>query len=207
MARNGSATKERILDRAQELILDRGYGGMSLDMVIEKAGVTKGAFYYHFASKAELAQALVERFAAADEAHYWTTMERADRLSDDPLQQVLIAVGLMAEEVVATDDAPAGCLYASFCYQAGLFEPEVHEIVARAIRFWTTKLGERLARAMELHPPRQPVDAEQLADQFLTVFEGGFVMARSLDDPRQLERALLHYRRYLELLFDVTPKS
>lgn len=201
MPRDGTATKNRILDVAQEAMLDRGFGGMSLDSVIDDAGITKGTFYYHFEGKAELARALIERFAEMDREHLLDTEERASRLSNDPLQQLLIAVGLSIEDVSEPEAIPAGCLYAAFCYQTGLFEPEVMQIVRDAVLFWRENLTVKFREIMELYPPNAEVTPEELADQFLVAFEGGFVMMRSLDDNTQLVAALKTYRNYLELLF------
>ena len=90
-------TRERLLDAAQAGINERGFAGTSIDQIIERAGVTKGTFFYHFKSKNELARALIERFAAADRAVLGESMARAERLAEDPLQQLLIFVGLMIE--------------------------------------------------------------------------------------------------------------
>jgi TetR/AcrR family transcriptional repressor of nem operon len=38
----------------------------------------------------------------------------------------------------------------------------------------------------------------------VSTFEGGFVMMRVLQDPKQLAQQLAHYRNYIELLFGVT---
>ena len=40
--------KEKILDSAQCLMLDKGYVATSVDAICEKAGVTKGSFFYYF---------------------------------------------------------------------------------------------------------------------------------------------------------------
>lgn len=60
-------TKQRILDAAVEVFGERGYRGASVDDVAAAAGVTKGAVYYYFADKADLARdlqhALWERLA------------------------------------------------------------------------------------------------------------------------------------------------
>src|SRR5690606_41602255 len=66
MARNGAATRKSIMDAAQALILETGFSATSVDTVIARAGITKGAFFYHFRTKADLAEALVERDAAED---------------------------------------------------------------------------------------------------------------------------------------------
>ena len=51
MPRDGTATRTRILDAAQALVLKQGYAGTSVDDVIAAAGTTKGGFFHHFPSK------------------------------------------------------------------------------------------------------------------------------------------------------------
>ena len=207
MARDGRATREKILEAAQVLVLDQGYGGMSLDSVIDRAGVTKGAFFYHFANKQALARALVERYAEADRDHFDRTVGRAGQLTPDPVQQLLVAAGLLVEGLSAEDLSGAGCLYASFCYQNGLVEPETLAVIREALLFWREHLGRRIAAAIAHQPPRIEVDPEELADQLLAAFEGGFVMARSLGEGDQVAKAVRHWRNYLELLFAVEPAA
>ena len=48
------AARERVLDAAVELFAERGYDGTSISQVIERANLTKGGFYHHFASKEAL---------------------------------------------------------------------------------------------------------------------------------------------------------
>ena len=47
-------SRDRVLDAAVELFAQHGYDGTSVTQVIERAGLTKGGFYHHFASKEEL---------------------------------------------------------------------------------------------------------------------------------------------------------
>jgi AcrR family transcriptional regulator len=46
--------RARVLDAAVELFADQGYDGTSVAQVIARAGVAKGGFYHHFASKEAL---------------------------------------------------------------------------------------------------------------------------------------------------------
>src|SRR5438094_7917910 len=49
-----SDARARVLDAAVELFAIQGYDGTSVNQVITKAGVAKGGFYHHFASKEAL---------------------------------------------------------------------------------------------------------------------------------------------------------
>jgi AcrR family transcriptional regulator len=53
-------TRNAILDAAAEAFEARGFAGTSLSDILARAGVTKGALYFHFASKEELAKELID---------------------------------------------------------------------------------------------------------------------------------------------------
>lgn len=56
-------TATRILDSAERLAQARGYNGFSYADVASELGITKASLHYHFASKAELGRALIERYS------------------------------------------------------------------------------------------------------------------------------------------------
>lgn len=58
-----------------------------------------------------------------------------------------------------------------------------------------------LDEVCERHPPRVDVDLDDLADQFVALFEGGFVLERSLSAKGLTAGQLRLYRSTLELLF------
>jgi len=74
-------TREQLLDAAERVFLERGVGHASLAEVADAAGVTRGAIYHHFDSKAELFEAMVERAEMPIDAAF----ESAAASDDDPL--------------------------------------------------------------------------------------------------------------------------
>lgn len=69
--RSYPSARERILDAAERIILERGASQLSIDAVIAEVGLSKGGFFHHFASKDALYIAiidlLVERVSSAIE--------------------------------------------------------------------------------------------------------------------------------------------
>jgi TetR/AcrR family transcriptional regulator, transcriptional repressor for nem operon len=59
-----SDTRGTILDIAERLVQARGFNGFSYADIATELGITKAALHYHFASKAELGEALISRYAA-----------------------------------------------------------------------------------------------------------------------------------------------
>ena len=53
-------TRLYILEKAFDLIYENGYQATSIDNIIEKTDVTKGAFYYHFKTKEEMGLAMID---------------------------------------------------------------------------------------------------------------------------------------------------
>jgi TetR/AcrR family transcriptional regulator, transcriptional repressor for nem operon len=195
-------TRERILDAAEQLILARGFVATPIDRIIEEVGLTKGAFFHHFKSKGALAQALIERYARTEQDLLHSLLDRATRLSSDPVQQLLIFVGLFLEIAEAAEEPSPGCLFASYCYESGQFDAATLRIVEDSILMWRAVLGERIRAAASHRPSRADIDVDSLADMFTGVLEGAFIISRTLRDPRVFAQQLRHYRQYLALLFD-----
>ena len=61
--REPSKTREKLLETAIELVWQSNYCSVGVMEICKRAGVTKGAFYHHFESKADL-------FYAAAQHHY-----------------------------------------------------------------------------------------------------------------------------------------
>jgi len=62
--RGSSETATRILDAAERLAQTRGFNGFSYADVAVELGLTKATLHYHFPSKAQLGEALINRYAS-----------------------------------------------------------------------------------------------------------------------------------------------
>ena len=65
MQTRSEETRARLLDAAMRLFSSYGYNAASVDEICEAAGVSKGAFYHHFASKQAIFLALFEDWLAS----------------------------------------------------------------------------------------------------------------------------------------------
>src|SRR5437763_12372030 len=97
-----SDTQEKILDTAERLIAQQGYGSTSLRQIIGAAGVNLAAVHYHFGSKEELLESVVMRKAApVNEARLaeLTRVEEEAGARPPDLKKVLDAFFLPTAEV------------------------------------------------------------------------------------------------------------
>ena len=96
-------------------------------------------------------------------------------------------------------------MFVSFIYESQLAGDGSGDLIADSIRDWRERLLEKLEAAARVHPPATAVDLASLADHVFTVFEGGFILTRAMDEPAHLPAQLAHVRHYLELLFGLSP--
>src|SRR5947207_15177009 len=74
------ATTVALVEAARDLFAEDGFAAASLDAVVAKAGVTKGALYHHFAGKRELFAAVF----AAEQHEISEVVAAAYARQDDP---------------------------------------------------------------------------------------------------------------------------
>ncbi|NLB33806.1 MAG: TetR/AcrR family transcriptional regulator [Tissierellia bacterium] len=63
-------TKNNIYETARRLFLEHGVDNVSVDSIVEEAGVSKGAFYVHFESKDLLASLLIKDYVSEIDMDY-----------------------------------------------------------------------------------------------------------------------------------------
>ena len=201
MATKGEATKDRLLDIAERYILQNGFAATSIDDLIKEAGITKGGFFYHFDGKNALAYALMQRYRERDAFLFSGLFNRAEELTDDPLQQMLVFVKLLAEMMGDLEGLHPGCLVASFTYESHQVNDEVRKITADSVMDWRRLFREQLDKINARYTANNDTSSDDLADMLSTNIEGGIVVSRALNDPSILVKQLLEYRSYIKLLY------
>ena len=82
--RRGPHTRKQILDASLSLFSERGFARTTVRDIARQAGITDAAIYYHFDSKRELLEALVE------ERGFLSSLQNLERIAADlPLQETL----------------------------------------------------------------------------------------------------------------------
>jgi AcrR family transcriptional regulator len=199
--RKGSATRERILELAEAAVLEKGFAATSIEELIVAAGITKSGFFYHFKDKGELANALMQRYIAHNDAVMADIFKRADELNEDPLHGFLVALKLFAEMTADLPGTHPGCLVASFCYQDRLFSQDVRDMSFEGVSNWRQLFLDRLTRIAERYPPKIPIELGALADMANTIMDGGIILSRIMRDKAILPQQIMLYRDFVRAVF------
>ena len=202
MPKDGTATKELILDCTQELVYERGFSATTLDLVLEKAKLTKGAFFHHFKSKDDLATSLIERYLIGEAMLLNSLVERAEQVTRDPLQQVLAMIGFLIDDIDIGGPLSKGCLFASYAFELAEFDENVRALSKQGFTKWREVIGDKFEKAMEKYQPKIPVSAMDLTENMLASFEGGIVIFRMEGSPHIISHSMIAFRNYVTLLFE-----
>jgi TetR/AcrR family transcriptional regulator, transcriptional repressor for nem operon len=191
-------TARAALVAAAHLMVKRqGYAATSVDDICRAAGVTKGAFFHHFASKEALAVAAAEG---------WTA--RAAPLFDlppyarlpDPLDRVLGHIDFRASMIGgAAEDYT--CFVGTMVQEAHASSEPIRAASDASITAYATRLAEDIAAAIEKHGIADGVTAISLAYHVQAVLQGAFVIAKAKGDAEAARDSVVHLKRYVTMLF------
>jgi AcrR family transcriptional regulator len=157
-------TRRRIVGAAAELFADHGYSATSLNAVIAAAGSTKGGFYFHFASKAELGLAVVEEARAQFTADVLAASGEQTRASDE-----LVA---MVRAIASHSIAKAGASgLARLCMELRE-EPQVAAVDLDPYRTWVEIVETLLARAQREGDLDRATDTREAARYAVGAYVG-----------------------------------
>jgi AcrR family transcriptional regulator len=171
-------TRDAILAAAGAEVAEHGYEGTSYQAVAARAGVTKSLVSYHFATKADIARAIL------DLAYATGSFARTPRVPDAPLEELTVAVVLVASQTVMDPIARAALRLQR--------ERDVIEIeVPPPWVGWVKRVGGCLDRAIELGVLPAEVDVAFEARLLVAQYIGLRELSQAFDE-RELfvERAI-----------------
>jgi TetR/AcrR family transcriptional repressor of nem operon len=174
-------TPTQILDVAERLVQERGFNGFSYADVAKELGVTKAALHYHFPGKAELGEALIERYAR----RFGEALVAVNEGDIDPADKLRAYAQLYAE--VFSDDRMCLCGMLAADY-ATLPEP----MRERVVRFFDDNevwLAHVLEEGRSVGTLHFHGSARSVARTIVGGLEGAMLVARPYGDVKRFRQA------------------
>ena len=183
----GEETKRRILEMAAEAFAEGGYAGASLNDVIRRSGLTKGAFYFHFDSKEALA---LEVFRHKQEQWMGRVMTRVmghERAIDRFLAIPRALVDLIEED---SSSRSMSRLSRELCR-----DPQLAPKLTPQLEHWVELSADLVRRAQDEGDVRADLDPVEVAEVAVAGFLGVEEMCDALSGGEDLRRRVDSYIR------------
>jgi TetR/AcrR family transcriptional repressor of nem operon len=195
--------KIRLLNAAMALFREHGYTDTTVDDLCRAAGVTKGAFFHHFASKEALATAAVQHWNEVTAALFAGAPYQAVA---DPRERLLTYLDFRAQ-LIHGELPEFTCLLGTLAQETFATHPALGSACGEGIENHALTLVPTIDAARGEYAPDADWRAESLALFTQAVLQGSFVLAKAKNNPRIVLDAIAHLRRYVELLFRIPPKE
>jgi TetR/AcrR family transcriptional repressor of nem operon len=190
------ATRRQLLEAGQEEAYLHGFQAASLDGILQKAGVTKGAFFHYFASKADFGYALVDDVLAEMIASQWV-----HPLQDSPnVLETIAAEFERGIDQLRKHRPILGCPLNNLAQEMNPLDDGFRRRTSAVFDMWRDSFRRALERGQEQGSVTADIDAGDTAHALVAQIEGTLSLARNSQDPDTLTTGARALRRYLESL-------
>lgn len=168
-----AAKREEILKVATELFLDKGFSGVSVDEIVQRAGGSKTNVYTHFGGKDGLFAAIVDRLCEQIVSPL-TELELAPLCPEDALQRL----GETFLKVILAP--PTLALHRTVVAEAPRF-PDAARRFFEAAPQTTYRVATRYIRAQQAEGKIGPGNASEVATLFIDALTADFQLRALLN--------------------------
>lgn len=192
--KKSEATRLNILQKAFELIYEKGYQTTSVDEIIATTQVTKGAFYYHFKTKDEMGLAIINELMKPS---FKITFIDPLQNTEDPLDSIY---ELMDNLLMKNDflKVQYGCPASNFTQEMAPWNIDFTKTLNDLSTQWENAMIYALEKAKETGKLSKEINAKGVAVFVLSGYWG----IRNLGKLENSKSIYLVYLKQLRSYFD-----
>jgi TetR/AcrR family transcriptional repressor of nem operon len=168
-------TREKLVDAALCLFHARGYNGAGVQDIVVQAGVPKGSFYNHFASKEALGLETIARYARDSDLALLRDTSVA------PLARLRLYFETMATRFTESGFS-RGCLLGNFGAEMADANPAIREKLSETLKSWNAAIADVLREARDEGSLPAEKNVEQCARFLTDAWEGCLIRGKVMKD-------------------------
>jgi TetR/AcrR family transcriptional regulator, transcriptional repressor for nem operon len=196
--RDPEGTRARLVECAFHEIHTHGYAGASLDRILASAGVTKGALYHHFKSKADLLHAVIDGAIRPMVIERWLGPLQG---ADDPISVLAESTRILMEGFSA-EEMRSGCPLNNLTQELSGVDEDFRTHLNRVADEWRAGLRDAFLRGQRAGTVRKNVDAAAVASLIFATHQG---LAGTVKTSMDQDAVLAGLGVFVELLEGLRP--
>ncbi|EDY86573.1 transcriptional regulator, TetR family [gamma proteobacterium HTCC5015] len=165
--KNSDSTRTLLLNAALEEIQEHGFQAASLEQILSRTGLTKGALYHHFKNKRELGYSVVDELIRQDIETHWIEPLAATSDPIDTLTQLMMQA---REDVVQCQSF--GCPLINLGQEMSNLDEGFRERIEAIYTLWMESISSALLRGQYEGKVKRHVAPDQVASFFVAAAEG-----------------------------------
>ena len=181
------ATRRKILDAAVEVFNEVGYTAAGRGAIIERTGMTKGAFYHHFESMESLASTIIEEGAKLVVSELGAMSDSFSPALENILHGTFVTAELFASNKVVRTAEQLTLAFGKF-----------NDTAAGTYSTWVEAMTTEASRAIAEGDIRAQLDPHVVSESVIGATFGARILGQTTSDGNDLIRRLT---QIWELLF------
>lgn len=189
VVKEAAVRRNEILDAAEQLFVTKGFDKTSTGDILERVGIARGTLYYHFKSKEEILDAMIERMTETLLRGAGQIADQKDKPVLQRLTEMLLALNVDSElgnEIMEQVHKPQNAL---------MHQKMQERLLAGVVPLFTGLIKEGIAQGIcRTDYPAEA--AEMLLLYSNTAFDA---LAKDSRDERKIAAFIYHTERLLEM--------
>lgn len=194
--KQGDQTRSDLLEAAFGEIHAQGFRAASLDNILKKTEVSKGALYHHFPNKKALGYAVLDEVIKPQSEEKWQRLRNPD---NNPLD-ILIEIGCQMAEEATQESILLGCPICNLVNEMASIDGGFQERLAKFRSEWHIEIIDAIERGQANGQVLADVEPLAVANFLLATHDGASSVGKATQSVEAYKRCVNETRRYIECL-------
>lgn len=189
-------TRKEILGVTFNEVFRRSFQGVSIDDIVKKTQLTKGALFHQFPTKLDLGYALVDEVIKPMILERWIDpLDSFENPVDGILHQLETLIGKADPHFLKF-----GCPLNNLMQEMAPVDAGFRRRLQNALRLWISGVEEQLKRGQREGHIKKEVNTKDAAHFIVMAHEGFYGVIKGLDDPSAFESMYRPLKTYLRMI-------
>ncbi|MEK0448976.1 MAG: hypothetical protein RL088_1244 [Verrucomicrobiota bacterium] len=193
--RFGATTKERILDAAEGLMLEKSFHSLGLTEILAAVNVPKGSFYHHFESKEQFGIELLRHYMARAYEHKRTWLQDRSQFPD-ALERLVRYLEAGMAKFVENGCRPI-CLVVKLCGEVATFSDGMREELAAGFAQWDKLSADVIREGQKQGSIAKSLGVQEAVTVIGSLWLGAMLQAQVMRNVSPMREAVAFLRSHL----------